>query len=75
MTTRAEYLDWCKDHAIEFLAIGGPALAVVSLINDLGKWQGGSLYDEPTLRGMIDIGKNAARLGPVTVRAWINGLI
>ncbi len=35
--TRQEHLDWCKQRAREYLAVGDDRQALMSMISDLGK--------------------------------------
>lgn len=35
--TRAEHLQWCKDNAMEYVAMGDFQSAVASMLSDLGK--------------------------------------
>lgn len=36
-TTRAQYLQWCKDRAMEYIKMGDARQAVTSMLSDLGK--------------------------------------
>lgn len=40
MMTRGEHLRWCKQRARDYLDLGEPAMAVTSMMSDLGKHDG-----------------------------------
>lgn len=75
--TRDEHLEWCKRRALEILATPGPhggaALAASSMISDLGKWDGGQLYDPQMLVFMMEDAMRGSVPNHDDMRAWING--
>jgi len=73
MTTRDEHLKWCKDRALlELVDGGGLSAAVASMISDLGKWEGGPLYDADCLKLMWTDGMLFCSTAE-QVRHWIEG--
>jgi hypothetical protein len=69
--TRAEYLEWCKGRAREYLDVGALGDAVASMLSDLGKNPETEKSVQPEL-GMIGI--MAAANGDASgVRAFIEG--
>jgi hypothetical protein len=49
MRTRDEHLNWCKERALQILESGDIPGAFASMASDLGKWNGGALYDDVDL--------------------------
>jgi hypothetical protein len=72
MTSRKDHLDWCKQRAIEYLDRGDIAKAYASMISDIGKWEGGDLYDALTL-AYISMDAMLFRTTAADMRNWIDG--
>ena len=72
--SRAEHLAWCKTRALAYVDNGDCASAVVSLLSDLGKWEGGPLYPDGTLRYLAMNGSFCANQGRVATWRWIEAL-
>lgn len=72
MTTREEHLAWCKQRALEILDQGDLAGACASMLSNVGKWDGGQLYDQVELAVMS---KDAAMFcqTQADMRNWIEG--
>jgi len=73
--TRDEHLAWCKSRALAELnqpTRGGIAGAIGSMMSDLGKWEGGALYDDALLRTLY-VDAIMFRRTPDDVRNWIEG--
>jgi hypothetical protein len=45
VTSREEYIAFCKARALSILISGDAAGAVASMIGDLNNWSGGAIYD------------------------------
>lgn len=72
MKTRAEHLAWCKARALAELERGDVAGAIVSMISDLGKWEGGELYD-PLIMGTLTADGLFFQRTAESARTWIEG--
>ena len=71
MMTREEHLQWCKERALAYLP-NEMHNAVASMISDLGKWQGGPIYD-PVLLHTLSVDGMMFRKTPEDVENWIKG--
>lgn len=69
-TTRAVYLAWCKQRAIEYVDAGDLNNAVASMASDLRKHPATEISANGILfaMGMMEI-----RRGPDAVRRWVEG--
>lgn len=76
MKTRAEHLAWCKERALHELDVVGDGdprgNAVAAMLSDLGKWSGGEMYPEPTMKFLGQLGIIELLHGG-DVRRWIEG--
>lgn len=72
MTTREEHLNWCKARALEILDSGDVQGAFASMTSDLGKWDGGPLYD-PTTFAFLWMDAAKFRKTATEMRNWIEG--
>ena len=71
LTTRHEHLEWCKQRALEYVAVDELQQAVASMMSDLGK-------DASTAGHMgIELGMKMLMSGLLSsereVRKWITG--
>ena len=72
--SRAEHLAWCKARALEYVDSDDCASAVVSLLSDLGKWEGGPLYPDGTMQDLAMNGSLFANQSGRATRRWIEAL-
>ncbi len=70
--TRDEHLAWAKDRALEHADAGDKGQCIASLMSDLGKWEGGRLYD-PDLLIMLNQDAVGFRNTPADLRNWVEG--
>lgn len=71
MKNRAEYIAWCKARALKILISGDTSGAVATMISDLQKWEGGTIYNSDEL-SMRFAEAAFFTTEPQDVREWIN---
>jgi hypothetical protein len=70
VTTRQQYISWCKDRAHAILAAGDARGAVASMLDDIAQWKGDRLYDA----GELEMRRAEAIFftsSPEEIRDWI----
>ena len=69
MTTKKEYLAWCKLRAHKYVDLGNLNQAVMSMVSDLSNHPETNI---PALDMLMLVGMMEAQRGTDAVRKWIN---
>lgn len=72
LSSRVKHLQWCKDRALEYANMDDKQNAIASMISDLGKWDGGAMYDAALLSTMM-MDAMMFREKKEDIINWING--